>query len=1573
MAKKLNKTVAMIAIALVVLVIGAGAGLLVLRQVNRNPERALETAHLALETGDYAKAERLLGRAYIYGKTESFKIDRLFELAEFHLINNEMHEPEWPKAMGFWNKIITIDTENIQARQNLLNYYYQAADSGQAGFWKDVYEHTSGLMEILGRQGQEPDAFLLKAHAKALLSIARRGESTDRKKLLDDCVVDLDKLLEQEPKDAELYSLRAQAAAVQGDLDVIQGSVNAQQQAKNEIENWFRTGIEKADNTAEAVANYIQFQLQNTPDPNGLEQIRLDLETWLEKIQPNARLYFMTSVAYENPGKQSVEAETNRSIEALRQALLLEPDNFEYLFRKARLLYRKGKVFNDAASLQDAVDTAESALSLDAVQDVSGPLQSRNTNYRFILNVFLADVYLEQALEGDRAGDDEQAQKYAGKASGPVDVIIGMLGTTDGPVAQKYQGLMALVKDQQDKGVRLLYNSYQQQRSLDQPDTYSGVDPIVCIELAHMAKQANLPGMEREFLQWAIYNQNRAVLQNPQLILDYADVLGRLGAWPQVQVLVDEYHSRYRPTQMSRELAVRSAIASNDLDAVEKGLAELDPAAAGTTALEIRALSLQMALLQQEMETARQDNKEPTPEQTRQLSKLRTDRTALLDEALTRFPESVDLRLLVSVVVDLVRQNQIPAAVKILDLALAANPDNVNLKVLRLQCDESDPSNIAEDRFKQLRLDAIKSVSDKKQRALLMAEYRRTDGDYDGALEVIREANSEMVKDADLTKAEFDILIEKQALDEAEALLPALRTDKADRCEGNLVSAILEVQKENYQLAMRRLDECLTLRPLFSYPYLLKSQVQRKLGQYETAIENIQTAVMMEPGNGAYVRVLATLLFERNAELGNKTTPQQRSEAERALASAIQLNPSDWQLQSVYAESIQSQSPDRALAIRQQLLEVAPNATNALMLGNMAMRMSRGEWDDAKKSGLIKLAGQAFEKAVELEPANDTALQTLADYRQQSGQGESVIDILGDDQNLLWKFYLRNGQYERALTLIEELLGDQPDDLTLLQGMALAYEGQGDRDHMKQVLGRLYEKDDSRENQLWVLQKYIDNGLSSDAERKLTGFKERFPDEQAAYLIEAWVQMTNGYLDEAMSLTNRYLETNTDNPGAWRLRGRLYRLMSQPRKAVEDLQRSKDLQDTTQVRVELANVYTEIRQSVSAIGELIPLMDDPGTPTEVRVMLENLYKANNRTSDLNAFYQTMIQKYPDTPFWYLHAGVYYLGQRDFAKAQERLEKAMELAEKENQPIPAALDYYLETFYQSQQYDKAIAVASRYIDGPISVIAYKHMAEVQVGQNQPEKAIQSYYTAMDKAGSNIDMLDGILNSMLKYVGDKPVASWIEQKTAVPSTALPGYLAAFRLAQLQGSYNKAIEYMDKCIEIAGPESPEYQEYGINKVNLLIMGYMKTSDADYVERAVTQLKKMLELQPDNPSLLNNLAYLLAEDDQQIEAALDYARKAHLGSPSNAVYLDTYAYVQCKAGELKDAERNLLRAKQMYEVGSNPVPWDLYKHLALTYELQGKNAEALETYRKALDAAADASEKERQSLESSINKLSQ
>lgn len=1589
MAKKLNKKIAVVIVGLIVMFVGAGTSYLVYRHIQRNPERALTKGRQALAAGDYKNAEVQLGRAYYFGKTDEYQIERLFELSEFHLIHNEQHEADWGKALSCWKQVITNDPKNLAAYRKLLDFYFQAADSGDERLWKDVHENTTKILEILKAGNTEPDTALLKTHARALLSMAGRGETTNQRQLLQESQETLERLTEQDPLDEEVYLLLAEAAAFEGKLGQLSGVINAVRDSEQKALEWLSKGIQQADDKVTAAANLFAYKRQALiNDPNQIKSLQAEIEDYSRTIQPNDLFWVVLCSLYEVPSDTSMEADLNRAIEAIRQACLLKPENVEYTLRRARLLYRNGMSFGDTDAINDSIQMVQAALSWPDAQPVPGPLSGRNRSYRFALNTFLADAYLQQALSSQTTAD-AAIRSSLEKAEERIAEINSFLGSTDNPIAEKYAGLLALANGEREKGIRLLYKTYESSKAMDKPNELSNVDPLICMVLAQLMKEDNQLGLQREFLEKAMQNKTPMVLQNPQLVLDYAEVIAKFGSWPSVRELVTTYQDRYKPTERSARLLVEASIGeaanapngTGDFEAARKLLQSSELPQTTRLELELQLIAGQAAAIQKLATGQSSEKTAPTAEQTAQLDALRIQRDEFLTQLLQLNPDAVNSRILTAACSDLMRNGQPAKAAALLDLYLPSHQDMLNLKVLRAQTEMPNPLILSHEQQVQLHERVYNSLEDPVTRALALSQFYRGENRPQDATKALDALSGDHAEAVDVLRQRFDIALEQEDTASAEKLLYSLRQKNADGCEGALNSAQLEMVKKNYPLALRRLDECLTLKPLDSTVYFLKSQIYQKQEDFESASQNALRAVQMSPLNPLYARNWASILFTRNSALGNKVTVEQRNETERALTMAMYLNPSEWQLQSVYAESIQMQSPDQALLIRQRLLENYPNAQNAVMLGHMAQRMAQSELDSVKKTGLIELAGKAYEKAVELEPDYEAGLQALADYKHMTGKTEDIINLFKGDENLLWKYYLRNGQFEDAEQLLTKLLQQNPADTTLLRGMIMAAEGLGNRDRLKEHLDKLAAAEDSKETELLILQKYLDAGFAMEAEQKLSSFKDRYPDEKAALLIDAWIQMTHGRLEEAMTLTNRYLESDTNHNGAWRLRGRLYRLMNQPQKAIDDLQRSKGLEDSPAVRLELATVYLESRQTSAATGELVSGLQNPQAPAQMRLMLEKIYLQNNQNSNVEKLYSQTLEKYPQSIFWHSRAGRYYLSRNDFANAQALFQKAWDISRQNDPGDMTSLYNTLHCLCLSGKFDEAFTLASGLVDSPFASIAYTFMGQIQAQKEQKPQAIDSFHKALDKIGEDEGLQDTVLNRMLSSVGEEPVNQWISRTLTANPSSISAHLLTSLLAQKNGSYNKAIEPIDQCMAIKGSDNPEWIRFAIKKSNLLIQAYSKTLDQTYLNQSISLFKTILESQPDNPSVLNNLAYLMTNNGQDIKQALEYARKAHQQDPGNAVYLDTYAFAQCKAGDYQTAEQNLMRAIQLYESMQADIPWDLYKHLGIAREGLGKTQQALEAYQQALNTSADTMgskkqdipEVERQTLQQVIAKLQQ
>jgi Flp pilus assembly protein TadD len=79
-----------------------------------------------------------------------------------------------------------------------------------------------------------------------------------------------------------------------------------------------------------------------------------------------------------------------------------------------------------------------------------------------------------------------------------------------------------------------------------------------------------------------------------------------------------------------------------------------------------------------------------------------------------------------------------------------------------------------------------------------------------------------------------------------------------------------------------------------------------------------------------------------------------------------------------------------------------------------------------------------------------------------------------------------------------------------------------------------------------------------------------------------------------------------------------------------------------------------------------------------------------------------------------------------------------------------------------------------------------------------------------------------------------------------------------------------------------------------------------------AISQLEKALEVDPENPTALNSLGYIMADNGIRLQAALAYCKKAVAASPENPAYLDSLGWTYFKLGNVAEARRYLKSAHE-------------------------------------------------------------
>jgi Tfp pilus assembly protein PilF len=127
-------------------------------------------------------------------------------------------------------------------------------------------------------------------------------------------------------------------------------------------------------------------------------------------------------------------------------------------------------------------------------------------------------------------------------------------------------------------------------------------------------------------------------------------------------------------------------------------------------------------------------------------------------------------------------------------------------------------------------------------------------------------------------------------------------------------------------------------------------------------------------------------------------------------------------------------------------------------------------------------------------------------------------------------------------------------------------------------------------------------------------------------------------------------------------------------------------------------------------------------------------------------------------------------------------------------------------------------------------------------------------------------------------------------------------------------------------------------------MMLANMYEQDAEY-DKAIERYRRVLQLFPDSPTALNNLAYALAVRKGQPMEALPLAEKAYTAGKGSPNVADTLGWVRHLAGDDAGAIGYLEEA--MKSAAQNP---EIHLHAAIVYAGLGKTNQASQSLARAL-----------------------
>ena len=331
---------------------------------------------------------------------------------------------------------------------------------------------------------------------------------------------------------------------------------------------------------------------------------------------------------------------------------------------------------------------------------------------------------------------------------------------------------------------------------------------------------------------------------------------------------------------------------------------------------------------------------------------------------------------------------------------------------------------------------------------------------------------------------------------------------------------------------------------------------------------------------------------------------------------------------------------------------------------------------------------------------------------------------------------------------------------------------------------------------------------------------------------------------------------------------------------------------------------------------------------------------------------------------------YYMGKQDPKQALGFAQDA--LASSPNNP--RYLDMVGQLMLQTGSADQAVAAYRKLVSLNPEAIEYQlRLGQAQLTAGQSEAALQSFTSALKLKPASIEAQSAIVGSMIRAgKGEEAGRILAEIKTLAPkSPAIPELEADVKFAMKQ--YPEAAAIYRKTLSQVPTSDLVIKTYSSlslagkrTEADAFMADWLKNHPKDYAARifdadvalrskeyvrAAQNFRAVLEVQPNDPLVLNNLAWSLWQ--QKDPQALGYAEKANAMVPGNPAISDTLGWMLVEQGQTKRGLELLEKAS-----AAAPAQRDIAMHLAKAQIKDGRKDAARATLQSLVKTAPDSAE---------------
>jgi tetratricopeptide (TPR) repeat protein len=552
----------------------------------------------------------------------------------------------------------------------------------------------------------------------------------------------------------------------------------------------------------------------------------------------------------------------------------------------------------------------------------------------------------------------------------------------------------------------------------------------------------------------------------------------------------------------------------------------------------------------------------------------------------------------------------------------------------------------------------------------------------------------------------------------------------------------------------------------------------------------------------------------------------------------------------------------------------------------------------AAEQGQYNDAINEYKKALELDPGNSSIYSEMADtylraQRVQLAVAAAQSAIKADANNV--------DAHKILASVYTSMLGDTSGQPISQDTINLAI-------HEFEEIGRI----DPTETQSFLMlgRLYQAKGDAKKAEDIYTKLLGNNPGSEEGVTALARLQMDAGNNKEAVALLNKFVEQHDDADSAFEALGQAYANLEQFDKAADAYAKASALDpDNLDLKKALAQALFFGEKLEDAATLYLELLKQDSNDGLALLRLGQIYREQKRFAQSHVYLQQALKDFPDNIE--VHFNMMLL-ERDEGLLPDALDRVQDILKR----TAKANGRYTEGEKQNRRVFLGHAAQleetlGRYDD---EIATWKELKSIMpTNDGRVDRSIVDAY----RASKNLDKALEYCEQALKEHPDSVTLKLAHADIVAEKGHVEEGIKALQqmtkgtdddleiLSTMANIYQRA-KKTDEAQSIAETIVKQFPD---NSGAYFQQGAIYERGKKYTE-AERAFRKALEIEKDNPAVLNYLGYMLADRGVKLDEAISLIQRAVNQDPTNGAYLDSLGWAYFRQDKLDLAEEYLSKA---------------------------------------------------------------